>query len=66
MDEIVAGNRYIAEPGLIIVPSVTVADMEAAIQRLWLEGYFKSFKATPIKPSQVLHMSDVSDTEESG
>jgi|SRR5581483_8024106 len=36
-----AGYPYVAEPGLIVVPEVTLLYMEAAVEQLYKQGYFK-------------------------
>jgi hypothetical protein len=38
-----AGHHYIAEPGLIVVPEVTLPYMEAAVEQLYRQGYFEHF-----------------------
>lgn len=38
-----SGEVCIGEPGLIIIPSVTLENMQRAIEQLFLEGYFDSF-----------------------
>jgi hypothetical protein len=38
-----AGHSYVAEPGLIVVPEVTLPYMEAAVEQLYREGYFEHF-----------------------
>jgi len=38
-----AGHPYLAEPGLIVVPEVTLPHMEAAVEQLYRQGYFKHF-----------------------
>lgn len=40
------GRPYFAEPGLIVVPEVTVHSIEAAVERLWREDYFAAI--TPV------------------
>ncbi|TKD02247.1 hypothetical protein [Polyangium fumosum] len=39
-DECSAGRRFFTEPGLVIVPEVTLANMEAAARELAREGFF--------------------------
>jgi hypothetical protein len=36
-----AGHPYVAEPGLIVIPEVTLPYMEAAVEQLYKQGYFK-------------------------
>jgi hypothetical protein len=36
-----AGHPFVAEPGLIVVPDVTLAYMEAAVEQLYGQGYFE-------------------------
>jgi hypothetical protein len=42
-----SGEAFIAEPGLIVIPKVTLEYMEAAVRKLFDKGYFESL--TPIK-----------------
>lgn len=42
--ETTQGRPYIAEPGLIIVPEVTVRVIQQAIQLLVVDGYFQHLK----------------------
>jgi hypothetical protein len=45
MDEAVHNGRpCFAEPGLIIVPEVTVETIQDAVQFLWKQGFFASLK----------------------
>lgn len=37
------GHPYVAEPGLIVVPEVTLPYMEVAVEQLYKQGYFKNF-----------------------
>jgi hypothetical protein len=41
-----AGHPFVAEPGLIVVPDVTLAYMEAAVEQLYRQGYFEHFVHT--------------------
>ena len=36
-----AGRPYVAEPGMIVIPEITEANMRFAIERLHEEGWFK-------------------------
>ena len=46
-----SGDACIAEPGLIVIPSVTLEYMERAVQQLYAKGYFDGL--TPIvSPSE--------------
>src|SRR5690349_18666760 len=38
-----AGHAYVAEPGLIVIPEVTLPYMEAAVEQLYRQGYFEQF-----------------------
>ena len=38
-----AGHPFVAEPGLIVVPEVTLPYMEAAVEQLYRQGYFEHF-----------------------
>lgn len=45
MDEAIHNGRpCFAEPGLIIVPEVTVQTIQDAVQFLWKQGFFASLK----------------------
>ena len=54
------GKPCFAEPGLIIVPEVTVQAIEDAVQFLWKQGFFAALKteqgeevdATPTAPNK--------------
>lgn len=63
VDEAVKRERpCFAEPGLIILPEVTVQAIQDAVQFLWKQGFFASLKAeqgkgvesTPTAPNQDL------------
>jgi hypothetical protein len=45
-----SGEVCIAEPGLIVIPAVTLEYMQQAVQRLHAKGYFNAF--TPLAGSQ--------------
>jgi hypothetical protein len=46
VDEAVNSERpCFAEPGLIILPEVTVQAIQEAVQFLWKQGFFASLKA---------------------
>ena len=46
VDEAVQDERpCFAEPGLIVVPEVTVQAIQEAVQFLWKQGFFASLKA---------------------
>ncbi len=38
------GRAFIAEPGMIVVPEVTLARMQDAVERLFQAGFFDPFK----------------------
>ena len=40
-----SGRTCIAEPGMIIIPKVTVANMKAAVEELYHKGYFDRLKS---------------------
>ena len=40
----VADEGYIAESGLIVINDVTKNNMENAVYKLWLDGYFEGLK----------------------
>lgn len=39
-----AGRICIAQPGMIVIPKVTVKNMQAAVEELYSEGFFDRFK----------------------
>ena len=39
------GRAFIAEPGMIVVPEVTLARMQDAIERLFQNGFFDSLRS---------------------
>ncbi len=41
------GRAFIAEPGMIVVPEVTLDRMQAAIERLFQDGFFDSLRSLP-------------------
>lgn len=41
------GRAYLADPGLIVIPEVTLLRMKEEVENLFLEGFFSSFH--PIK-----------------
>ena len=43
-DAVLNGKPCFAEPGLIIVPEVTVQAIQEAVQFLWKQGFFTSLK----------------------
>lgn len=43
--EAAEGRAFIAEPGLIVVPEVTLPNMTNAIESLHAEGFFAAFKS---------------------
>src|SRR5947209_4848898 len=46
------GNPCFAEPGLIVVPEVTVEAIQDAVLFLWNRGYFGEVKALPSEDSE--------------
>ena len=43
-DEVAAGNPFIAEPGMVVVPDVTLENMKKAVTKLFQEGFFSNFR----------------------
>jgi hypothetical protein len=41
------GKPCFAEPGLIVLPEVTVEAVEGVVQILWNQGFFANLKAVP-------------------
>ena len=44
-EEVTSGRPCFAEPGLIVVPEVTVKTIQDAVQFLWTQGFFAHLKA---------------------
>src|SRR5882724_6336928 len=42
-----AGRTCIAEPGMIVIPQVTVKNMTAAVEELYSRGYFDRLRSLP-------------------
>jgi hypothetical protein len=51
-----AGNPYVAEPGLIVLPEVTLEYMQKAVRRLAQAGFFESL--IPVTDKKLLAMLD--------
>ena len=45
--EMSQGRAFIADPGMIVVPEVTMARMQDAVERLFQMGFFDSLKGEP-------------------
>ena len=43
-----AGRTCLAEPGMIVLPELTIKNMKAAVEELYERGYFNSF--APVEP----------------
>jgi hypothetical protein len=46
-DDARRGQRYFAEPGLVVLPEVSTATIQAAVPDLLRGGYFDSLKPLP-------------------
>ena len=44
--EISSGRMCVADPGMIVVPEVTLVNIRAAIEKLTNEGYFNALRPT--------------------
>ena len=42
--EVSIGRMCIAEPGLIVLPEITLENMQTAVRRLYAEGYFDGLR----------------------
>ncbi len=42
--EVSAGRMWLADPGMIVLPEVTLENMSTAIRKLAVEGYFNSLR----------------------
>jgi len=40
-----AGKRCLAEPGMIVIPKLTVENMKAAVEELYHSGYFDRLRS---------------------
>jgi len=45
--EVSSGRMCVADPGMIVVPEVTLENMLIAIKKLDIEGYFNSLQPVP-------------------
>jgi hypothetical protein len=43
--ELKSGRTCISEPGMIVIPHVTVENMKAAVEELYRRGYFDSLRS---------------------
>ena len=41
------GRAFIAEPGMIVIPEVTLGRMQDAVERLFLDGFFDARRSEP-------------------
>jgi hypothetical protein len=57
--EISTGKMCIADPGLIIVPSVTLSNIVTAIEKLSEEGSFSNFVPVPEPGHDSLQLIDI-------
>lgn len=46
------GSPYFAEPGLIVLPVMTIEAINGAVQGLWSEGFFSYLKPIESGPSE--------------
>jgi hypothetical protein len=44
--EMSEGRAFIAEPGMIVLPEITLVRMQEAVAYLYKQGYFASFRRT--------------------
>ena len=49
VDEVASGRGCIADPGLIVIPEVTLENMTVAVRRLTREGFFDAVVPLPEK-----------------
>ena len=54
-EEVQLGKPYFTMPGLIILPEVTMAAIEEAVQLLWARGFFVSLKAEQHEAHSLQH-----------
>jgi len=47
-EEMKSGDGFIAEPGLIVLPEVTLENMKKAVCRLAEEGFFEALRPTSV------------------
>jgi hypothetical protein len=43
-EEVAGGNRFLAEPGMIVLERVTISNMEYAVRMLFEQGFFERFR----------------------
>lgn len=43
-EEVASGRPFIAEPGMIVLESVTLSNMEQAVRKLFEQGFFDCFQ----------------------
>lgn len=43
-EETAAGKPFLAQPGMIVLESVTLPNMQRAVEELFAEGFFDSFR----------------------
>jgi hypothetical protein len=53
-DSVQEGKPYFAEPGLIILPEVTVEAVEDAVQTLQKQGFFAYLQADAFQASEIV------------
>ncbi len=46
-EEVSSGRMCVADPGMIVLPEVTLENIRTAVGRLALEGYFDSLRPLP-------------------
>ena len=51
--EIKLGRPFIAEPGMIVVPEVTLEAMTKAVEALYADGYFDHLVSVQTEPGSV-------------
>jgi hypothetical protein len=62
--EVSTGRMCIADPGLIVVPAVTLANVITAVERLSKEGFFANFVPVPVPDSGELQPIGHGDSHE--
>lgn len=51
--DIKRGDKFIAEPGMVVIPEITLENMQDAVNKLEKQGFFNHL--VPIVPEQVLY-----------
>lgn len=62
--EMSQGRAFIAEPGMIVVPEVTMARMQDAVERLLQIGFFDSLKGEPCQGQEKCQQTGAEEVQD--